>query len=305
MLSFVGKVLIDDVWSGGSKDGISETIGLKYPLMSDAIEKGLYHPRCKDSHTTYFEGISTPPDDKFSREELQQPADDYNEEQKQQYVQRQAEKYERLSKYSLDKDNQRKYAARAKEWGEKVRDESAIKDRFGLFTNNNRNNPRYYNYENKSIDTVEMELSQIEYEVGVIFDNGKAVSCQLGIDDEVRFTKYQLKLMKGRDVTHNHPLSTPPSPEDLYLLKDTKAKSFRICGKNGTYVLEYSKEVDKLPDFEDFSDKYDDILEMLKPKYQKEVKNGMSQEKALIKLGEEIWRELFKEYGIIPKFERR
>lgn len=116
-LPFVGKVLIDDVWSGGSKDGISETTGLKYPLMSDAIEKGLYHPRCKDSHTTYFEGISTPPDDKFSREELEQLADDYNEEQKQQYAQRQAEKYERLSKYSLDKDNQKKYAARAAEWG--------------------------------------------------------------------------------------------------------------------------------------------------------------------------------------------
>ena len=36
-LPFVGKVLIDDVWSGGSrKDG-------KYPLMSYAISQGLYH----------------------------------------------------------------------------------------------------------------------------------------------------------------------------------------------------------------------------------------------------------------------
>lgn len=37
-LPFCGKVLIDDVWSGGdSRDG-------KYPLMSYAIKKGLYHP---------------------------------------------------------------------------------------------------------------------------------------------------------------------------------------------------------------------------------------------------------------------
>ena len=36
-LPFCGKVLIDDVWSGGSrKDG-------KYPLMSHAIERGMYH----------------------------------------------------------------------------------------------------------------------------------------------------------------------------------------------------------------------------------------------------------------------
>ena len=58
---FVGKVFIDDVWSGGSKDGKSPVTGLQYPLLSEAIAKGLYHPRCKDSHTTYFEGISTPP----------------------------------------------------------------------------------------------------------------------------------------------------------------------------------------------------------------------------------------------------
>ena len=70
-LPFVGKVLIDDVWSGGPKSGSSPVTGVKYPLMSSAIKAGLYHPRCKDSHTTYFEGISTPPDDsKYTREEL-------------------------------------------------------------------------------------------------------------------------------------------------------------------------------------------------------------------------------------------
>ena len=58
-LPFVGKVLIDDVWSGGPKDGKSPETGIKYPLMSKAIAAGLYHPRCRDSHTTYFEGIST------------------------------------------------------------------------------------------------------------------------------------------------------------------------------------------------------------------------------------------------------
>lgn len=37
-LPFVGKVLIDDVWSGGdASDG-------NYPLMSSAISAGLYHP---------------------------------------------------------------------------------------------------------------------------------------------------------------------------------------------------------------------------------------------------------------------
>ena len=57
-------MLIDDVWSGGKKvDG-------PYPLMSTAIAAGLYHPRCKDSHTTHFPGISTA-DNTWTKEELE------------------------------------------------------------------------------------------------------------------------------------------------------------------------------------------------------------------------------------------
>lgn len=42
-LPFVGKVLIDDVWSGGPKSGKSPVTGIRYPLMSSAIAAGLYH----------------------------------------------------------------------------------------------------------------------------------------------------------------------------------------------------------------------------------------------------------------------
>lgn len=108
-LPFCGKVLIDDVWSGGSrKDG-------KYPLMSKAIEHGLYHPRCKDSHTTYFPGISTA-DDTWTEEELDAIGQNYEKEQKRQYAKRQAEKFGRLAKYSLDGENQKQYRSKAKAW---------------------------------------------------------------------------------------------------------------------------------------------------------------------------------------------
>lgn len=62
-LPFCGKILIDDVWSGGSReDG-------NYPLMSNAIAAGLYHPRCRDSHTTYFPDITTL-DAKYNKDEI-------------------------------------------------------------------------------------------------------------------------------------------------------------------------------------------------------------------------------------------
>lgn len=109
-LPFVGKVMIDDVWSGGSsKDG-------DYPLMSDAISKGLYHPRCRDSHTTYFEGISTPPDDVFTKKEIEEIEEVNKAEAKKQYAQRQVEKFRRLAKYSLDGGNRRIYQQRRRNW---------------------------------------------------------------------------------------------------------------------------------------------------------------------------------------------
>ena len=109
-LRWAGKVLIDDVWSGGSaRDG-------PYPLMSAAIDAGLYHPRCKDSHTTYFPGISTSPENTFTRKELEEIENSEREEAEKQYAGRQAEKFDRLARYSLDAENKKKYAERSRLW---------------------------------------------------------------------------------------------------------------------------------------------------------------------------------------------
>lgn len=108
-LPFCGKVFIDDVWSGGSKgDG-------PYPLISKAIAKGLYHPRCKDAHTTYFPGVSTA-DDTWTADELEAIGRTNKQEARQQYAKRQTDKFMRLAKYSLDDDNKKKYKKKAAEW---------------------------------------------------------------------------------------------------------------------------------------------------------------------------------------------
>lgn len=109
-LPFVGKVLIDDVWSGGkASDG-------PYPLMSSAIAAGLYHPRCRDVHTTYFPELDEEPDSKFTKEELERVKEDYKQDQKQQYAGRMVEQFDRLSKYSLDSDNKKMYEVRKEQW---------------------------------------------------------------------------------------------------------------------------------------------------------------------------------------------
>lgn len=112
-LPWVGKVIIDDVWSGGSReDG-------NYPLMSEAIAAGLYHPRCKDSHNTYLEGISTPPGDKFTKDEIEHIENDYSLQQKMNVAKKNYERYDRLEKTSLDAKNKESYSLRKEQWKQK------------------------------------------------------------------------------------------------------------------------------------------------------------------------------------------
>ena len=113
-MPFEGKVLIDDVWSGGSsKDG-------PYPLMSSAMAAGLYHPNCKDKHSTYFEGISSKPESRYYEEK---PVIKERQliENKLNHAKRQAKSYNRLAKNSLDVENQETYRARATEWDNNVK----------------------------------------------------------------------------------------------------------------------------------------------------------------------------------------
>ena len=120
-LPFVGKVLIDDVWSGGKKsDG-------PYPLMSKAIASGLYHPRCKDSHTTYFPGISTA-DDTWTEKELEAFGQANKREAWQQYAARQSEKYGRLAEYSLSPENQKQYKQKSEKWEGEAGKRYAVSD---------------------------------------------------------------------------------------------------------------------------------------------------------------------------------
>ena len=112
-LPFVGKVMIDDVWSGGkATDG-------PYMLLSSAIADGFYHPNCKDSHSTYFPMLDDNPVARFSKGELKEIEEGYRQEQLANYADRQVKKYIRLAENSLDEGNITEYSTRAEEWKER------------------------------------------------------------------------------------------------------------------------------------------------------------------------------------------
>lgn len=107
-----GRVLIDDVYSGGTSEESSQT---GYPLLSTAMQAKLFHPGCKDGLSTYFDGINTKPIPP-TKEEIQEKAQNYVIDQKQRYNERQIRKYKRLELGSTDEENIQKYHDKRVQW---------------------------------------------------------------------------------------------------------------------------------------------------------------------------------------------
>lgn len=250
-LPFCGKVLIDDVWSGGPKDGKSPETGIKYPLMSAAIAAGLYHPRCKDSHTTYFEGISTPPDDKYTREELDEIVERNRKEARQQYAERQAVRFGRLASYSLDPSNKRTYKEREKDWKEqsnKGRIKDTVMNRTIVESTDYKRRIDALTEEEKVRKNVWQEMvTAIRHRSGtkfedLIFIDSKTEKVRRSINFEKESTamptRAMRKMLKNKDshtiiAIHNHPGSTVPSWSDIVVANNRKYKYGLIACHDG------------------------------------------------------------------------
>lgn len=275
-MPFEGKVLIDDVWSGGSsKDG-------PYPLMSSAMAAGLYHPNCKDKHSTYFEGISSKPESRYYEEK---PVIKERQliENKLNHAKRQAKSYNRLAKNSLDAENQETYRARATEWRGKVKEYreqlNAFEEAHGLELKDVLNQARKHDLkvnitpqaiekvplvniptlsdvENRNIQLMHKQLledamknnnsNEVAY---ILSKNG--VSKVYGTENTVDFAKSHetdllLKLSPERslDVLHNHPKGSTFSMEDIdFFVRTNSVRSLTIVTNQGKvmYLIKTKK----------------------------------------------------------------
>ena len=111
-----GKVLIDDVYSGGKpEDG-------PYPLLSTAMAEGLFHPNCRHGSGTFFEGISNAP------APIAPAAAEakYEKEQEQRYNERKIREWKRKANGSMDEANRLKAEAKVKYW--QARQRQLVKD---------------------------------------------------------------------------------------------------------------------------------------------------------------------------------
>lgn len=265
---FVGKVFIDDVWSGGtSKDG-------NYPLLSSAISAGLYHPNCKDSHTTYFPGTSTKPEH-ITRRDLVKMVSEAKRESKATYCERQAEMCGRLARYSLDTDKQRIFRSREQQWIEKKfeyteRELAHIKDD-GIIDAGHVNLKLVNSYgfhkkfegivDSKAVcesmytesikilksrnNTLYEEIVALDARTGeVLIKNTTAVGKKT---HACGFSALEQEYLESRGtpyiVIHNHPNSSFPSRDDIKKLFDREGQSGSLitCHNGDVYYISKQK----------------------------------------------------------------
>jgi hypothetical protein len=266
---FVGKVFIDDVWSGGtSKDG-------NYPLLSSAISAGLYHPNCKDSHTTYFPGTSTKPEH-ITRRDLVKMVSEAKRESKATYCERQAERCGRLARYSLDTDKQRIFKLREQQWIEKKfeyteRELAHIKDD-GIIDAGHVNLKLVNSYgfhkkfegivDSKAVcesmytesikilksrnNTLYEEIVALDARTGeVLIKNTTAVGKKT---HACGFSALEQEYLESRGtpyiVIHNHPNSSFPSRDDIKKLFDREGQSGSLipCHNGDVYYISKRKK---------------------------------------------------------------
>lgn len=110
-LPWQGKVYVDDVWSGGTKEESEEK---KLPLLSEAIEGGLFHPNCKHRSTTYFYDLKKE-QGKLQDDGIENPPEEQEHRKNKLHIQQ----HKRLEEGSLDPQNIKEAKARKEEWIEK------------------------------------------------------------------------------------------------------------------------------------------------------------------------------------------
>lgn len=110
-LPWQGRVYVDDVWSGGTKEEAKEK---NIPLLSEAMNGGLFHPNCKHRAATYFYDLKKE-QGKLKDDGIENPTEEQEHRKNHLHIQQQ----KRIEQGSLDSKNIEQAKARKEEWIEK------------------------------------------------------------------------------------------------------------------------------------------------------------------------------------------
>lgn len=244
-LPWVGRVLIDDVWSGGTVEEAKEG---GYPLMSTAMAAGLYHPNCRDSHTTFFPEISSEPDKKWTKSELEEIERKSKREARQQYAKNQAEKFRRMERCALDQSDQRAWGEKADQWEEQGAGSGNVGDFVGFDQNADyRIDLPEYSWEinqelSKTARKVARHGSDHRYEYSALIDLDTGKEVDFGTSEEYSSVNHYYQYLKGHlggrfAMVHNHNTESGLSLPDMQELASWKElESIVSVSNNGQKI---------------------------------------------------------------------
>ena len=243
-----GKILVDDVYSGGEPDG-------EHILLSEAMEQGFLHPNCRHGLMTYYpeiEGIKYDEPETDIEEELHELL-----QEKLNYCERQEKKYNRLEVGSIDNNNVEKYRQLKNKW---IMQEKQIKFEKDLNSIIYKHSQDVYNkyiangYENLSIIN-----PIVNKRIGKITTSNNIS----GVDYSNEQKKLMLKFHRKLYSIHNHPGNNTFSIEDIYELFENPS----LCGiivttdKYNYYLIPKYKDLDIVKDnIDEFSKWFEKML---------------------------------------------
>lgn len=272
-LPYQGKVFVDDVYSGGTKE---EAERLNLTLLSVAIAGGLFHPNCKHKSTTYFYDLKEELYDADG--DVENPADEQEHRKNSLRIQQQ----ERLATGSLDPLNIAEATHNKEMWMEKDellmgvennRELDYIPNEF-VYSVQKENNIRdiFVSIDKSFLNDGFEHMAIANYGDGKLLKpiisshNKKAVVP----DDEV-FDFIVNAKEKSITTIHNHPNAGPFSITDIITtnIYNTIAESIVINSNAEVYYLSIpkGKEIDLSND--ELKDNFSNAIMKLRGKYKK------------------------------------
>lgn len=156
------------------------------------------------------------------------------------------------------------------------------------------------------VENGEAQLSNMSYEKAYVYDlEGNVILEKTGITNEVEFTEEELKLMKNAIVTHNHPMGTPLSPDDIYMAIEHDLQEVRATGDRGTFVLRRNENLHVMPNQEQFIKEYKEVLHKCHKAYMKKFGHKISENHHQQIIQMNGMAEMAKRYGLLYWREKR
>nr|DAH79870.1 MAG TPA: minor capsid protein [Caudoviricetes sp.] len=280
---FENKVLIDDVYSGGTPDDGD------YMLLSQAMAEGLFHPRCRHGLGTYYPEL----EDIVHYETEDNKLNEYGtEELNRAHIENMIQKYKRLTVGSIDPDNIAKYQARLNEWeGRKAQLSIANSENSGIINAASQSNyydrvvpnpeakfnvkiDGYDNVVNNGLSKACKTVADVGFKNDceilrlVNLDTGAIEYEEIGTSESVgneSFWKFASQNSKKRYAfVHNHNTMSGFSETDMRtLLSDNCIEMFVVSRADGTIMI---VEKNKTPETLFFDKLYADKLEQINKK---------------------------------------